>query len=935
MFKAIKTSLVIIALSLFIIPSASFAQSLSISLNPACVIIRSNLSYSNRSNNNQEDVLLLQNFLYSTGYLTSNSVTGFFGRITERAVIAFQRDNGLDATPVGFVGVGTRAKIQQISCATAQDQAPSVVTLVATPSRATLSSTYQGQPTYPTAWVEFTIKNFTSEGDEVIYFGDGSKSAINHPSSNRHDYHTPGTYTVKLVRPQKETLVNGMYTLMAEKVLASTTVNIAPEEVTYTCTTDAYRCADGSWVGRTGSNCQFVCPVQIATTTPITATLQVSNPNRSMISTIGDTVTLSWSASQSRPATTTLALFLTSTTNTRDGGRIAVLKPTRNIQDGIYAWTIPEYIFQSDVGIPLNPGTYKIQAVLYEGENVCLGYCAYGSNTNPKIIASAMNDTAFTIKAKTSTQTGTYVGYMNGNVFITTQNISKEDALANCKTNALNNPASSVRCTWNGTEIYTFTPSVTPTFSFFYPSGSETYTLGGKISIVWGGVSLDNTQIKLSLNEYSSSGVYSKVDQIATSLRGDSKYYDYVIPTNNTQCTQDSFNANCATVLKNNINQGKTKFIIVAEVWKGDTFLGVREFSKPFLITSTPVIPTGTYIGYMNGNAFITTQNITKDNALANCKTNALNNPNSSIRCTWNGEEIYLYTPPVVAGTYVNRLNGAGVDACNADIVAKLGSQKYSCTLGGGCSVTGLPPTTSSPSANPYIAGACIPSSVWNEGGSGTVSTIDQTSANGPKYNAMSCTKPTLTAVADGEIGCYGLWDYGNEFGDDVNMCGSYGDRKTGCVVQTSACQSGTAINSKVISPSQLLSSEISQVASKLKASDLSVKNQIITLWPYVCTSQVVGRVSHQASPQVLGASVSTMCTNLPINLHRGMEKPSVSRLQSFLAEKGFLSKDNVTGFYGDKTVEAVKDYQASAGLPVTGMVYNFTRETIQVESCR
>jgi hypothetical protein len=346
-------------------------------------------------------------------------------------------------------------------------------------------------------------------------------------------------------------------------------------------------------------------------------------------------------------------------------------------------------------------------------------------------------------------------------------------------------------------------------------------------------------------------------------------------------------------------------------------------------------VSTGTYIGYMNGNAFITTQNITKDNALANCKTNALNNPNSSIRCTWNGEEIYLYTPPVVAGTYVNRLNGAGVDACNADIVAKLGSQKYSCTLGGGCSVTGLPPTTSSPSANPYIAGACIPSSVWNEGGSGTVSTIDQTSANGPKYNAMSCTKPTLTAVADGEIGCYGLWDYGNEFGDDVNMCGSYGDRKTGCVVQTSACQSGTAINSKVISPSQLLSSEISQVASKLKASDLSVKNQIITLWPYVCTSQVVGRVSHQASPQVLGASVSTMCTNLPINLHRGMEKPSVSRLQSFLAEKGFLSKDNVTGFYGDKTVEAVKDYQASAGLPVTGMVYNFTRETIQVESCR
>ena len=26
------------------------------------------------------------------------------------------------------------------------------------------------------------------------------------------------------------------------------------------CTADAYQCADGTWVGRTGSNCQFVCP---------------------------------------------------------------------------------------------------------------------------------------------------------------------------------------------------------------------------------------------------------------------------------------------------------------------------------------------------------------------------------------------------------------------------------------------------------------------------------------------------------------------------------------------------------------------------------------------------------------------------------------------------------------------------------------------------
>jgi hypothetical protein len=26
------------------------------------------------------------------------------------------------------------------------------------------------------------------------------------------------------------------------------------------CTADAYQCPDGTWVGRTGPDCQFVCP---------------------------------------------------------------------------------------------------------------------------------------------------------------------------------------------------------------------------------------------------------------------------------------------------------------------------------------------------------------------------------------------------------------------------------------------------------------------------------------------------------------------------------------------------------------------------------------------------------------------------------------------------------------------------------------------------
>jgi hypothetical protein len=34
------------------------------------------------------------------------------------------------------------------------------------------------------------------------------------------------------------------------------------------CTADAMQCPDGSYVGRTGPNCQFVCPTSVATSTP-------------------------------------------------------------------------------------------------------------------------------------------------------------------------------------------------------------------------------------------------------------------------------------------------------------------------------------------------------------------------------------------------------------------------------------------------------------------------------------------------------------------------------------------------------------------------------------------------------------------------------------------------------------------------------------------
>lgn len=46
----------------------------------------------------------------------------------------------------------------------------------------------------------------------------------------------------------------------AEYAMAPQTDTVLPEEDTVMCTMDAMQCPDGSYVGRTGPNCQFVCP---------------------------------------------------------------------------------------------------------------------------------------------------------------------------------------------------------------------------------------------------------------------------------------------------------------------------------------------------------------------------------------------------------------------------------------------------------------------------------------------------------------------------------------------------------------------------------------------------------------------------------------------------------------------------------------------------
>jgi hypothetical protein len=79
----------------------------------ACTNLSTNLKIGSKDSSENIDVSLLQYFLYSKGYMNINP-TGYFGNITQQAVIDFQRSEGLPAT--GLVMTLTRGKISEISC---------------------------------------------------------------------------------------------------------------------------------------------------------------------------------------------------------------------------------------------------------------------------------------------------------------------------------------------------------------------------------------------------------------------------------------------------------------------------------------------------------------------------------------------------------------------------------------------------------------------------------------------------------------------------------------------------------------------------------------------------------------------------------------------------------------------------------------------------
>jgi hypothetical protein len=103
--------------AVLLLSSCSFtsAQVPSVSTTNSCAVITKNLQYLSRDTKSSSNIATLQQFLYTRGYLNTKP-SGYFGPSTKKAVIAFQADNNLRATPPGLVGPSTRAKIQDIDC---------------------------------------------------------------------------------------------------------------------------------------------------------------------------------------------------------------------------------------------------------------------------------------------------------------------------------------------------------------------------------------------------------------------------------------------------------------------------------------------------------------------------------------------------------------------------------------------------------------------------------------------------------------------------------------------------------------------------------------------------------------------------------------------------------------------------------------------------
>ena len=96
-----------------------------------------------------------------------------------------------------------------------------------------------------TLWVDATVSNYTPQGNEFVDFGDGSnRNALGYTTAlnSRHDYHSAGTFTVRLLSASGTTLASATLVVNA----STPTATIDQNSLTTTSATPLLR---GQWTG--------------------------------------------------------------------------------------------------------------------------------------------------------------------------------------------------------------------------------------------------------------------------------------------------------------------------------------------------------------------------------------------------------------------------------------------------------------------------------------------------------------------------------------------------------------------------------------------------------------------------------------------------------------------------------------------------------------
>lgn len=439
---------------------------------------------------------------------------------------------------------------------------------------------------------------------------------------------------------------------------------------------------------------------------------------------------------------------------------------------------------------------------------------------------------------------GKYVGYMDGKQFIATENISRAEALANCKLNATNNPTAVVRCTWRGEEIYVST-SVKSTPRIIEAMGPAD-------------ASFINATIVFGMPLTGIPAVTGPAN-IGSINWGDGTAVETVF---------ELISGREKTVRRKHVYASNGSYTITVTGLDGKT--DTKTVSISMLPQPKPVT-TGLYRGYKSGRLSIETPNLSKATAQTNCQTLVAANPAVTVRCEWNGKVIFatgvIYENPDIPVRILSVTNSAnplvsgtasGTDTVDFTIKLLSGGEVY---RSNGNPVANGEWSSERVTTN-LVSGKYTVNAYVNELEVARRDFVielstETTATNTPNRNAFGCAR-TLSGgtFANGVVGCYGMWDYGDVFGGDRFVCGTLGAGTTGCQIKTKVCTSGYAKATAYYAGSDLTATKLNTISARLNTTPEIAKNGIAGLWEYSCIpTPVTPAASSSTSGAVLGAA--------------------------------------------------------------------------------